>query len=149
MAVPVIGEACFELEPLAGEAVVIGGGADNLMHRAEGLVLRTPHPGFRGIAHRHGAIEMIGMNEEQSRVCRARRAIKNRDGQIIHPDIFPDGGSRRIHLGDDAVIVVMEQPRGSRTGLVLRDAARQTGFPVIDVIRPNRCPHSHPRDPSR
>ena len=32
----------------------------------------APDPGFRGVGHRHGAVEMIRMNPEQRRVCGAR-----------------------------------------------------------------------------
>ena len=66
---PVIGEAVFELEPLAGEAQVQSGGiGPDIARRAERRIDHVPDPVLVLIGHPRGAAEMVGVDKVERRV---------------------------------------------------------------------------------
>jgi hypothetical protein len=98
MAVPVVGEAGFDLKVLAGETQVEGAGAGDGLGFAPGLVGSSPDGGLGGIRHSDGAAEMVCVDHEQDRG--GGDVIHDGQGQVswrviigCHPDIFPGGGS--------------------------------------------------------
>lgn len=113
MAVPIIRQPGLELEPLAGEAVVVGRRAGDRMNGAEGRVMRPPDDRARGIRHHHRPAEMVGMHPEQAGVRLVHAAIEHRDRQIVEPDVFAERVPRRVELGDDPVRVVVNMAHGS------------------------------------
>ncbi len=79
-------QAGFDLEPLAGEAGVVGGGADDGVDAAPGLPDGVPDRCLRGGGHLDGAVQVIDADPvgDRRRIDRA------------------DNGQRAIHDGPRA-----------------------------------------------
>ena len=81
MPVPVVMQAGFQLEPLAGEARVERLGSRQRMRRAPGGVDHVPDAGFGGIRHAHRAVELVHVHHQQRGRHRVDR-IHDRDGEV-------------------------------------------------------------------
>ncbi len=110
---PIVGEASFELEPLAGKADVhhcricidIGG-------RAEGRINHVPDPIGVLVGHPRRPHQMIGLHV----IDRGRRgdSVDDRHRHVGEPDIFAQGLAAGVQLGDDVAIRVIGIERGRR-----------------------------------
>ncbi len=80
MPVPVVMQAGFQLEPLAGEAGVQGFRACQRMRATPGLPHGIPHDRPRAVRHLDGAVQMIDVHHQQ----RGRRVDigHDRDGPV-------------------------------------------------------------------
>ena len=67
VAVPVVVQATFELEPLAGEAGVQRLRAGRRMEGAPGGVDHIPDGGFCGVRHPHRAVQMVDVHHQRRR----------------------------------------------------------------------------------
>ena len=119
MTVPVVVEARFQLEPLAGETPVEHGGAgdrrDDRMGAAEGQPYRLPHHRLGVVRHHDGALQLVGMNVPDYR----RRAGIGDDGEraVVEPHIFAPEHAGAVVFGDDVageVVDVMQRGAAAR-----------------------------------
>ena len=110
---PVVVQACFELEPLAGEAGVVNLGAGDGVRPSPGQPDGRPDARPRRIGHLHGPVQMIDVHHEQRRRCGVdarddghgsiqRRAAAHRrcDLSFRQPDVLAHRRARRVQLGD-------------------------------------------------
>jgi hypothetical protein len=108
---PVLVEAGFALEPLAGEAVG-GEGAGGDMHAAKGLVGGGPDLRSGGVGREDGAIDVGGADEGD------HSAFDDGDRVPAVPDIFADQRSGGfVVLGDAAAVRIgdgVDDDRGRR-----------------------------------
>lgn len=132
MAMPVIGQPVLQLEPLAGEAPVIGRCASDRMHLAEGAEDGIPHHKTIRVRHPHRAEQVVRMHKPQR--GRAGHIPHHGDGDVIRPDILPLLIARRIRLGNDPVCKVMDEA-GEHACWVRRRGDRARGI----AFRLSKC----------
>ncbi len=100
---PVLVQAGFGLEPLAGEAQR-GVGAGGCVHATEGEVGGIPHLHPRIVCRKDGPPNVVGADKVQ------RAVLDHADDHRVRPDVFADqraGAGRRI-------VVVLRDPVAKR-----------------------------------
>jgi hypothetical protein len=107
---PVLVQACFGLEPLAGEAQV-DGAAGGDPHPAEGEVAGGPDDGAVCVRRIRGPPYVVSAHIAD------HPALDHRDGRAVQPDILPEGQVMVACLCRG--ISMLPSPREPSTGSVL------------------------------
>ncbi len=116
--VPVVMQAGFDLEPLAGEAGVVGGGADDGVDATPGLPDGVPDAGLRGGGHLDRAVEVIDADAVGDR--RRVDGADNGEGTI--------NDSARAHGGGDLGLVKVDVFARGAGGPGRTAAGGRTGY---------------------
>ena len=135
MAVPVVGEAALELEPLAGEAHVLRRRVrPDVGHPAERRVDHVPHPARILRRHSRRTHQVVDMHEIDDRIARGD-IVGHRHRHVVQPDVFALRLPGGVELGDDVVgeIVHIDRRRRGRRGRMGHRARRQSSPRVIGV----------------
>ena len=120
MAVPVVMQAGFELEPLAGEAQVERQRAGQRLHGAPGLVLGLPHQRLGRVRHANRPVQVIrvdvvgrgrrvdAIHNRDRPVDLGARGGRRRDFRLGQPDVLAHRRAGRVEFGDDVAATVVD-----------------------------------------
>ena len=111
---PIIRQPVFDLEPLPRQPHVVDRGGGDEDGFAERLVFGLPCQRHRrGVGHRHGPVEMVGVD-----VVERRCPVIDRQRRVAEPDILFQDAAGRVVLGDDVAEAVPDvMRRADRAGL--------------------------------
>ena len=147
MAVPVVGQAGFDQEELAGEAQVVLDGGGEAVRLAPGIVERLPRRGAGRIGHADGAAQVIGVDHGEHRRCGVDGGHEGQgqiDRRIViagQPDVFPEcrsGGA--IGFGDQVAVEVVDVVhRAHRSAWRSGDSCYHLLERIVGVGRGLRC----------
>lgn len=136
MAVPIVGQPRFHLEPLAGEALVERRGAADATYLAEGQIARLPDDIATLVGHHDRPLELVGQHVIEYR--RRAGVGDHRQRPAFDPDVFGDQRAGRIVFGDHIAVEVVHHMQGGRG----RDGARhQPRQIIVDVAACRRTVH--------